>query len=104
MGMDIVPSRYKKTAIYLMLNDDMTIKPVMGFRNTTLDNRYLVGSIYHRLRSGESLQDVAVQYYGAPEYWSVIADANPEIFCPMDLSGLYGTQIRVPDPVIVRNL
>lgn len=104
MGMDIVPSRYKRSAVYIILDDDMNLKPIIGFRNTTLQDRLLIGSIFHRLKSGESMQDIAVQYYGAPEYWSVIADANPEIFCPMDLSGLYGTQIRIPDPVIVRNL
>lgn len=100
----IVPSRYSRTPRYLILDDTREFQPLMGFRRTRQSSDFLRGSIKHRIRAGESFQDISTQYYGAPEYWFVLADVNPEIFYPGDLTEFEGTSINIPDPTFVRGV
>lgn len=45
-------------------------------------------------RAGDTMESLARRLYGDGIKWYLIADANPEIFWPMDLEP--GTKIRIP--------
>lgn len=104
MANEVVPSRYNRTPRYRVKLDDGSAAPMLGFRRTTLPAEVLTSSIQHRVLGGDDLQSIATQYYGAPEYWSVLADANPQVFFPGDLDLFEGQTILVPDVTYVRAL
>lgn len=57
---------------------------------------------YHNIRHGDRLTSIAYQFYKnvvlyPQRYWWVIADANPIIKIPMDLSSLVGQEIIIPN-------
>lgn len=56
----------------------------LGFiqRLTTPAPKY-DGSLVHTIVGGETLEQLAARYYGRPELWWRIADANPARF-PLD--------------------
>jgi len=63
---------------------------------------------YYTVTQGEELTSIAQRVYGRKvkdpsKYWGVIADVN-NIFDPLDLSKLVGTDIYVPDILEVKKL
>jgi nucleoid-associated protein YgaU len=59
-----------------------TISPSAGFRLYTT-------------RAGDTFEKLAASEYGDARKWYVIADANPDVFFPMDLE--VGIQIVIPN-------
>jgi nucleoid-associated protein YgaU len=49
---------------------------------------------YYTVVQGDRMDTIASRLYGVPDYWWLIADANPEIFYPDDL--VVGSVIRIP--------
>lgn len=98
----VEPSRYKRTPLYLIRNDVKQGAPRMGFRRVLPPTILLRGAIEHTLRPYQTVQDVAVLFYGNPVYWSVIMDANPQAGHPMDLQP--GAVLLIPPPATVRAL
>lgn len=91
-----IPYRYKDTPVYLATNETDFVTFV-NFRRTTKEE--VVGSTRHTVKGKETFQDIALKYYSAPEYWFVLADMNPQIFDPNDLTD--GDIIIVPPPSYV---
>lgn len=90
-----IPNRYRRTPRYHIIVDNVgTLKPLIGFRRT-----FLTSSLFarHLVAEGETMQDIALRYYKAPEWWYIIADANPTITFPGDIASHIGTYINIPD-------
>jgi hypothetical protein len=49
---------------------------------------------FYMVQEGDRYDKLANQFYGRPDLWWLLANANPEIFYPDGL--LSGTLIRVP--------
>jgi len=52
------------------------------------------GMISHTVKASETFEQIAFKYYGDPAKWYVLADANPQIFFPLDLQA--GAVIVIP--------
>lgn len=52
------------------------------------------GTTPHTVAAGETMESLAEAYYDDADKWYVIADANPEIFFPLDLAP--GMTIKIP--------
>ena len=50
--------------------------------------------VYYTVVQGDRMDTIANNLYGVPDYWWMIANANPEIFYPDDL--VVGSIIRIP--------
>jgi hypothetical protein len=50
--------------------------------------------IYYQVMDGDRFDSIANKLYGVPDFWWRVADANPEIFYPEQLTT--GTIIRIP--------
>lgn len=62
--------------------------------------------VYHTVQQGDTLTFIAWKYYksfssDASQYWKYIADAN-NIENPLDLSGLLGKEILIPNYNLAR--
>lgn len=60
-----------------------------------------ITDIYHTLKRGERLDQVAYKYYSnfvedSSKYWWLIADVN-NIHNPLDISDLVGTSLLIPN-------
>ncbi len=82
-------SRYsKKTMIQSnTATESLRFHPL---RETTRD----LASQSYITRAGDTFESLAFKHYGDGNRWWVIADANPEIFFPLDL--LPGVEIKLP--------
>jgi len=49
---------------------------------------------YYRIKDGDRFDSLAQQFYGRPDRWWILADANPEVFYPGNLQP--GAIIKVP--------
>ena len=49
---------------------------------------------YYQVKAGDRVDLLASSFFGAPEMWWVLADANPEILDWMEIP--VGTVIRIP--------
>lgn len=47
------------------------------------------------VKEGDRMETLAYQYYGQPQLWWLIADANPEVFHPED-DLMPGSVLRIP--------
>ena len=74
--------RYSATPAFVW--PDPAIAPFRGLMPRRV--RSHLGFIQHELRVGDRLDRLAGDYYGDPRFWWVIAEANPDIFFPADLS------------------
>lgn len=81
--------------------DTADIQAVQGsdgvFRATIIPTRDIVPPVdytVHRVVDGDRLDQLAAIAYDDPEFWWVIADANPQVFYPDDL--VPGTLIKIP--------
>jgi hypothetical protein len=51
--------------------------------------------VYYEWVEGDRIDIVSSKYYGDPEYWWQIMDANPEISNPFEINP--GTILRIPN-------
>jgi hypothetical protein len=47
----------------------------------------VAGTVRHRVSAGDRLDQLAQAYYGQPEQWWHICDANPQVLSPLALVG-----------------
>lgn len=50
----------------------------------------------HTVQAGETFETLAFKQYGDARKWYVLADANPQVFWPLDLEA--GQLILIPPP------
>lgn len=65
---------------------------VHQLRETTIEDKS--GMLEYVTKAGDTFESIASQFYGDGNKWFHIADANPEVFFPLDL--IAGVQIYVP--------
>ncbi len=53
-----------------------------------------VSVFVHNVQVGDTLESLASKLYSDPSQWWRIADVNPQVVFPLDISP--GTQIRIP--------
>ncbi len=84
-------SRYE-TATVLPVADDTGVyhATVIPNRAVALTQEYTV----HRVVAGDRLDALAFRAYGDPEFWWKIADANPGLTFPDELT--VGTLLHIP--------
>lgn len=85
--------RYKKIISDPTSNQSSVIISYVGVKYPEIP--YLDSDIYVYTTIGDRLDKLSQQYYGSPEYYWVIASANPDV----GLNSLYipeGAQIRIP--------
>lgn len=51
---------------------------------------------FYRINSGDSIHSIARKFYGYPEMFFVILDANPEIESAWDVQNMTGEVIKIP--------
>lgn len=81
-------SRYTDTGLYdrngtLLFNIRQPL--ALGTKN----------SIIHTFCNGDRLDNLAVKYYGNPQLYWVILEANPKYRCELDIK--YGESLIIPD-------
>lgn len=87
-----VNSRYRFRDMVLVQDETLTKHAVHKIRKTT--DTGPKGYRMYTCSSGDTFESLAWRFYGDGDKWYVLADANPEIFFPLELTS--GTQIRVP--------
>lgn len=55
-----------------------------------------INDAWHTVKAGDKIDSIAQNYYGDSQLWWAICDAN-NISNPIDLSGLIGTNILIPN-------
>ena len=97
-----IPNRYRSVPDVSLQNNDGTYTIITAFRDTTATEDDLNNSRLHRVRGEQTMNDIALDYFDVPELWYVIADANPDIFYPLDVLDKVGEQIKLPSTSNVR--
>ncbi len=59
------------------------------------------GTFLHTVSQTDRLELLAYKYYGDPQKWWLICDANPDIALPTDLLDRIGQKIIIPPNQIV---
>jgi nucleoid-associated protein YgaU len=85
-------SRYKNVKKYQIEDKDGNINLIYEPRD--FPDNIVAGSSTHLIKAGETFESLAQQYYNDSAKWGVIADANPQIFFPLDLEA--GLVIYIP--------
>jgi nucleoid-associated protein YgaU len=85
-------SRYRFRESYQTMQIGSDSVRIHKIRRTTV--LPIAGFHLYTTRSGDTFESLAHQYYSDARKWYVIADANPEIFFPLDL--ISGVQILIP--------
>lgn len=83
-------SRYAKSVVLRTEGADGVSRPTVYADGSPI----YVPFIYYTVVEGDRLDNLASRFFNNPEYWWHLADANPEIFYPEDLTP--GTVIRIP--------
>lgn len=84
-------SRYRLTSTIQNTDADKQVNSVHVLRKTTV----IPGTTRpYTTVAGDTLEKIAEREYGDANKWYVLADANPEVFWPLDL--LEGVVIRIP--------
>lgn len=81
-------SRYTNTDLY-------DRKGTLTFKHR---NRFTFGlkdSTIHVFSEGDTLDGLAVKYFGNPQLWWVILDTNPKFRCELDIN--YGQELVIPN-------
>ena len=80
-------SRYTATAVYFHLEDRKFF--LETYKAVTANN----DGVIHTLMPGDTLDTLALKYYGSPIYWWIIADINNIL----DINDIpVGTELRIP--------
>lgn len=85
-------SRYRFSETIQVYDSDGNVNGVYVLRET----RMIVpdGSLPYTIQARDTLESLAFKHYGDSNKWYVIADANPQVFWPLDLDT--GTLIYIP--------
>jgi len=88
-------SRFRFRKMIIIIDETLTKHSVHKV-NITTD---LGPGIYRKYtcKAKDTFESLASRFYEDADKWYVIADANPEIFFPLDL--VSGTEIRIPNSV-----
>ena len=90
-------SRYQSSQLLFTSDGSGSIRRVVEFPRP----RPLAFSAQrHVVREYERLDLLAARYFGDPDLWWVIAEANPEVFYPEDIEP--GTSLRIPSAPALR--
>lgn len=93
-----VGSRYQ-TATVAAVADSNQVMQRVAFRGPS-PLPALAQSTLYRTVLGDRLDRLAYQFYGRPDYWWVIADANNGVMLPDPLPP--GTVLVIPDGLDIR--
>jgi len=85
-------SRYRLEEYIQSTAYDGSVESHPPLRETTVETRY--GFIQYKVLAGDTMESLAFAKYGDANKWYVIADANPQVFWPLDLEA--GTEIVLP--------
>lgn len=96
--LDQIPDRYSEQPIaYLRVNEPgVVLRPFVLNRATYRRNVESLDTIKYTIEENQTMQDIALEIYGKPEYWYVIADFNNWVFYPLDLSEHIGEVLTLP--------
>lgn len=87
---------YHGTLIVFDNGEQLLVRDIIPYQSSQPD-------LYHKVIKGDTLTYLAWYYYQnftehPSRYWKYIADGNNSLFMnPMDLSGLVGTNILIPN-------
>ena len=84
-------SRYEDADITYVLDGRLGSTRATAFRSPVTQEKEVQ---YWFWRQEDRIDIVATRFYGDPEQWWRIMDANPEIFDPLTIP--IGTKIRIP--------
>ena len=85
-------SRYRFRNILQVVDETGKTNYIHKIRKTTIGT--LSGSRIYKTKSGDTMETLAVLFYSDARKWYIIADANPEIFFPLDLE--VGINLTIP--------
>ena len=86
-------SRYRFKEAIQAMDADGNVEAFYPLRDTTLQDP-IPGSARHLVLAGETFESLADMRYADATKWYIIADANPQIFWPLDLTE--GVEIIIP--------
>lgn len=89
-------SRYRLVPAVQSESADGEVEASFSLRPTSDQNRTSYKTI--QTRGTDTMESLARRIYGDGGKWYIIADANPEIFWPLDLAP--GTTLRIPQAQI----
>lgn len=76
-------SRYTKATAYSVLEDDGRVVTVIGHRKDYIPPH--PSDMTYRFKQGDRLDLIAHQFYGDPQLYWVILDANPQYASELDI-------------------
>lgn len=85
-------SRYEDADIQYVLDGRMQSTRATAFRTNPAEE--ITTNRYWWWREDDRIDSLATRYYGSPEQWWRIMDANPEFIDPQSIP--VGTKIRIP--------
>lgn len=85
-------SRYRLTIPIQIQDSDGEYNSVFPLRKTTIDPP--TGSKRYTTQAQDTFESLAFRFYSDANKWYILADANPQIFWPLDLES--GVEIIVP--------
>lgn len=85
-------SRYRFSDVVQVTDSDGDVNGVYEIRETTVE--VPDGSIPYTIQAEDTMEALAFKYYGDGNKWYVIADANPQVFWPLDIR--QGVLIYIP--------
>lgn len=84
-------SRYRSAGKYQVTDKNGDVERVMEPREFPTK---IFGCIPHLMKAEDTFESLAFKYYGDGNKWYVIADANPQVFFPLDAQP--GMVISIP--------
>lgn len=85
-------SRYRLDSTIQVTDSDGNVNSVFKLRKTTVEPP--IGSKRYTTQAGDTMEGLAFRFYTDANKWYILADANPQIFWPLDLES--GVEIIVP--------
>jgi nucleoid-associated protein YgaU len=92
-------SRYRFGDVQSVQDSSREFNEVHRLRRTAIDPP--IGSISYVVKAGDTFESLAYKFYDDADRWYVLADANPDVFWPLDL--IPGRRISIP-PVSILTL
>lgn len=85
-------SRYETATVdFLSLTPGGDAAPVIFYRFSGLGK---MTYLEYTWKAGDRLESLAMKFYRDPEYWWIIAEANPEVIDIQNIPA--GTTLRIP--------